>query len=260
MKTSLKAGMLGLLALASLAPAVQAAKFTGGAALTSDYRFRGQSQSDRGAAAQGWVQADLESGVFFNVWGSTIDFNDEANHDSSIEVDLTVGYSREIMEGTSATIKAVYYLYPDADTPADSADYDYFELLASVERDFGQAAVSAEFAWSPNYFFESGNAYSLKGGVSVPLMEKIGIMGALTGSANLGYQWIEDNISSPPGEPGFYGTDDFLYFDFGVSVGWEIFTIDLRWVDTDLETADCFGGLELCDGGVVLSLTADIAG
>lgn len=254
MKTSLKAGMLGVLALASFAPVVQAGEsgFSGGAAVTSDYRFRGQSQSDRGGAAQGWVQYDHASGLFGNIWGSTIDFNDQSTYDSSIEVDLTVGYSREIMENTSATIKAVYYLYPDADTPSTFNDYDYFEMLASVEHSYGKVGVLAELAWSPDYFLESGDAVSLKGGASVELMEKLGIFGALTGSANLGYQWIDDNAT--------FGTDDYLYFDFGVSAGWEIFTIDLRWVDTDLETSDCFGGLEVCDGGVVLTLTADIAG
>jgi uncharacterized protein (TIGR02001 family) len=258
MKTSLKAGVFGVLALASFAPAAQAADeagpFSGGVTLTSDYRFRGQSQSDRGAAIQGWVQYDHASGLFANIWASTIDFNDETAHDSSIEVDLAVGYSREIAENTTAGIKAVYYLYPDADTPANSNDYDYFELLANIEHDFGKAAVSAELAWSPDYFFESGDAVSLKGGVSVPLMDKFIFMDALTASANLGYQWIDDNAT--------FGVDDYLYFDFGVSAGWEIFTVDLRWVDTDLETSDCFAAPnnEFCDGGVVLSLTADIAG
>lgn len=264
MKTSLKAGMFGVIALASFAPAAladdDAGPVTGGVTVTSDYRFRGQSQSDRGAAVQAWGQYDHASGFFANIWASTIDFNDQLAHDSSIEVDLTVGYSREIMENTSAGIKAVYYAYPDADTPAASADYDYFELIVNAEHDFGKAAVSAELAWSPDYFFESGTAVSLKGGVSVPLMEKFIFMDGLSASANLGYQWIEDNVSTPPGAPGFFGTDDYLYFDFGVSAGWEIFTVDLRWVDTDLETADCFGGLETCDGGVVLSLTADISG
>lgn len=256
MKTSLKAGVFGVLALASLAPGAlaedDAGPFSGGVTLTSDYRFRGQSQTDRSAALQVWGQYDHASGLFANIWASNIDFNDQTTYDSSIEVDLTVGYSREIMENTTAGIKAVYYLYPDADTPPASNDYDYFELLASVEHDYGKAAVSAELAWSPDYFLESGDAVSLKGGVSVPLMEKFIFMDALTASANLGYQWIDDNDT--------FGTDDYLYFDFGVSAGWEIFTVDLRWVDTDLETADCFGGLEVCDGGVVLSLTADIAG
>lgn len=256
MKTSLKAGMFGVLALASFAPAAladdDAGPVSGGGTVTSDYRFRGQSQSDRGAAVQAWGQYDHASGFFANIWASTIDFNDQLTYDSSIEVDLTVGYSREIAESTSAGIKAVYYAYPDADTPPTSNDYDYFELILNAEHDFGKAAVSAELAWSPDYFLESGDAVSLKGGVSVPLMEKFIFMDALTASANLGYQWIDDNAT--------FGTDDYLYFDFGVSAGWEIFTVDLRWVDTDLETADCFGGLETCDGGVVLSLTADISG
>ncbi len=255
-----KAGLFGALALASIAPAAQAddegawGPFTAGVSLTSDYRFRGVSQSDRDAAIQGWVQYDHASGLYANIWASTIDFNDELAHDSSVEVDLTVGYNYALSDKTGLGIKAVYYLYPDADTPAGSNDYDYFEAIASVSHDFGMASVSGELAWSPDFFFESGDAVSLKGGVSAPVLEKFAFMDGLTASANLGYQWIDDNAT--------YGTPDYLYYDFGVSAGWEIFTIDLRWVDTDLDKSECFvaPNTDFCDGGITLSLTAALPG
>ncbi|MBP6014205.1 MAG: TorF family putative porin [Alphaproteobacteria bacterium] len=261
-----KAGLFGALALASIAPAAQAddegawGPFTAGVSLTSDYRFRGISNSDRDAAIQGWLQYDHAMGFYANIWASTIDFNDEFAHDSSVEVDLTVGYNYAFSDQTNAGIKLVYYWYPDADTPPTLRDYDYFEAIATVGHDFGVASVSGELAWSPDFFAETGDAVSLKAGVSAPVLEKFAFMDGLTASANVGYQWIDSNISAPPGLPGFYGTPDYLYYDFGVSAGWEIFTIDLRWVDTDLDKGECFGGTDLCDGGVTLSLTAALPG
>lgn len=261
MKKALTAGVFAALTLASV-PAVYAADeegawgpFTAGVALTSDYRFRGQSQSARDAAIQGWVQYDHASGFFANVWASNVDFNDAgvlSTDDTSVEVDLTVGYNHSFSEQLTAGIKAVYYWYPDADYLPASNDYDYFEAIASVGYDFGMASVSGELAWSPDYFAESGDAVSLKGGVSVPLLEKFAFMGALSASGNIGYQWIDDNAT--------FGTQDYLYYDLGVSAEWEIFVFDLRWVGTDLSKTQCFGGTDLCEDGVVLSVTANLPG
>ena len=197
------------------------------------------------------------SGFFANVWASNIDFNDEAalitTEDSSVEIDFTLGYNHEFSENTSAGIKAVYYYYPDADyVTGVTTEYDYFEAIATLSHDFGRAAISGEVAWSPDYFNETGDAVSVKGGVSVPLVKQFAFMGALTASANVGYQWIDDNV--------LFGTPDYLYFDIGATAEWEIFAFDVRWVDTDLEEAECFSGSDLCEGGIVLSVTANLPG
>src|SRR5690606_26706944 len=126
----------------------------------------------------------------------TIDFVDEATYDSSFETDLTVGYNHSFSEQTSAGVRAVYYWYPDADAPAASADYDYFELIVNGEHDFGMASVSGELAWSPEFFAETGDAVALTGGVTVPLMDTFVFFdGGLEASGHVGYQWIDDNAS-----------------------------------------------------------------
>ncbi len=258
MKKALKAGVFAALILASVPAAFAADEegawgpFTAGVTLTSDYRFRGVSQTDRDAALQGWVQYDHASGFFANVWASNIDFNDSATYDSSIEVDLTAGYNHSFSDQLSGGIKAVYYWYADADTPPAAPDYDYFELIANLGYDFGKAAVSAELAWSPDYFAETSDAMSLKGGVTVPLMESFAFMGPLSASGNVGYQWIDNNTA--------YGSPDYLYYDLGLTAEWEIFAFDVRWVGTDLSKAECFAGTDWCEDGVVLSVTANLPG
>lgn len=250
--SKLKLGLLGVLAMSTIAPLAQAEEsawgpFSGGVTLTSDYRFRGYSQSDRDAAAQGWLQYDHTSGFFANVWASTIDFNDEADADSSIEVDLTAGYNFKIGPSTDGTVKVVYYWYADADIPTGDDEYDYWEFIAGVGHDFGNFSVTGELAYSPDYFGETGDAWALTGGASVPVMDSfLFFTGGLEVSAHVGHQWIDES-------------DDYLFYDFGASASWESITVDLRWVDTDLDTAEC-DGTDLCEGGIVLSVSADLPG
>lgn len=264
--TTLMASLLAGFSLIGIAPVAQADEegewgpFTAGVSLTSDYRFRGISSSDRGGAVQGWVQYDHSSGFFGNIWASNIDFNDEPsaavtpNYDSSVEIDLTLGYSHEFTDDLSAGIKGIYYWYVDSDTPPGGADYDYFELIASGEYDFGMASVSGEVAWSPDFFLEQGDAWAFTGGVTVPILSSFAFFdGGLTASAHLGHQSIDEAV-------------DYLFWDIGATATWGIFDVDVRWVDTDLNRVDspCIDGQGAtssnCEGGIVLSLTANLPG
>lgn len=249
----LKMGALGILAMSSMAPAVQAEEaasgpFSAGVAVTSDYRFRGISQSDRNPALQGWIQYDHASGFFGNVWLSTIDFNDSATYDSGVEADLTAGYNFKLGENTGATVKAVYYWYADADTPAGAPDQDYWELIASASHSYGKLGVSAELAYSPDFFAESGDAWALTGGASYPITDSfLFFTGGVEAGAHVGHQWLD-------------GDGDYMYYDIGLSASVNQFSLGVSWVDTDISKANCFGGLDWCEGGVVVTLSADLPG
>ena len=60
-------------------------------AVTSDYRFRGQSQNSRDVTPQGSIDFESENGFFAGVWASAIDFSDTGDVDSEIEIDLYAG-------------------------------------------------------------------------------------------------------------------------------------------------------------------------
>ena len=83
-------------------------------AVTSDYRFRGISQSDNEAAIQGSI--DFAQDWFFaGVWASNLDFSGFGDPDTSVEVDLYAGATAALSDSVSGTIKAVYYAYPDGE-------------------------------------------------------------------------------------------------------------------------------------------------
>jgi hypothetical protein len=42
-----------------------------------------------------------------------------------------------------------------------------------------------------------------------------------------------------------------VFYDVGVSAKIGVATPDVRWVDTDLSEAECFGGTNFFEGGVV---------
>jgi uncharacterized protein (TIGR02001 family) len=208
-------------------------------AVTSDYRFRGISQTDRGAAVQGSIDFASETGLFAGVWASNLDFNDPG--DTSIEVDLYAGYSYAFSDTTSATLKAIYYAYPDQDNALP--DYDYWEFVAGLSHDFGKFALGAELAYSPDFFGEVGDALALTGTLTVPLCDELWFFdGGVSASGHLGEQWFDEPLLI-----------DYLYYDLGLSASAGIFTLDVRWVGTDLDKAECGGGLDWCEDTVVVT-------
>jgi uncharacterized protein (TIGR02001 family) len=245
------AGLAGLVlgvtaSLGATAQADSGSSFTANVGVTSDYRFRGQSQTQTEPAVFGGIDYVGESGIFAGVWASNVDFNDAA--ETYLEVDVYAGYTFPIGTKTTGTVKVAYYAYPLADYPAGAKQNDYLELIAAIGHDFGGVTAGAEFAWSPDFFLESGESAELAGSLSVPLADTFLFFdGGLSASGRVGYQWIDDNAN--------FGTPDYAFFDIGLVAKVDRLTFDLRYVDTDLNTADCFGGTNLCDGGIVGTIT-----
>jgi len=111
-----------------LAPAVlltasataQAVEFSGTATFTNDYRFRGITQTAGDAAVQASLDADFGNGFFAGVWGSNVDFGDDAN----LEIDYYAGYAGSLNDELSYSVTAYYFQYPGY----DAADIDFGEF------------------------------------------------------------------------------------------------------------------------------------
>jgi uncharacterized protein (TIGR02001 family) len=108
-----------------------------GAAVTSNYVFRGITQSDDSPAFQAYMEATY--GMFYaGVWGSTVDFGD----DNKGEFDLSAGIRPEFGK-LSLDIGYVRYLYTadgdccgEAYVKADFAVTDAFTIGGEVFQDF----------------------------------------------------------------------------------------------------------------------------
>jgi len=127
------------LAASTWASSAAAIDVSGEVGLVSDYRFRGVSLS-RGRPA---VQADLliehESGLYADLWGSTLGESDPTNN----EIGLTAGYAVDLNEHFSVDLSAMYYAYPSA--PSDN----YLESTALVTATHGDVSASFGVSYAP---------------------------------------------------------------------------------------------------------------
>ncbi len=84
------------------------------AAVTTDYRYRGISQSRLGPAINGGADyTHNPSGLYAGVWASTIKWIDDAGGDAKLEIDIYGGKRGEIAPGISYDVGGLYYVYPD---------------------------------------------------------------------------------------------------------------------------------------------------
>mgnify|MGYP000559475013 CR=1 FL=1 len=113
----------GLLASAATAQA-EGLEVSGNVALTTDYIWRGVSQTDSSPAIQGGFDIECESGLYAGIWGSNIDFG--SGDDSNMEVDYYFGFSRDINDNLSYDIGYVWYDYPQ------EGGNNFGELYASL--------------------------------------------------------------------------------------------------------------------------------
>ena len=220
----------GLALIGSLAVSTSLlAEVSGNVALTTDYIFRGISQSDEHPAIQGGFDYVHDSGLFVGTWGSTVDFDD--GDQASMELDYYAGYGGEGGD-LGYELSYTYYDYPGA----SSANYDYQEVGTKLSYQW----LSTGLTYSDDYFGESGTYFYPWAEIGVELSQN------LTLGAHAGYNSIDDNDR--------FGTDDYVDWNVSISKTYLELDWDLRYVDTDLSDRECFGGTDLCGARLVLTV------
>lgn len=194
-------------------------------ALTSDYVWRGVSQSDENPALQGGV--DVTSGIFYaGAWASSVDFGD----DTAAEVDLYAGIT-PTAGPVALNFGVLYYGYANAPS---SGDYDFWEFKAAASVPAGPVTLGAGAYYSPEFFGSVGDSLYYEATASVSPIDKLTISGAV------GKQTFGDLSGAD------YGT-------WNIGVGYQItdaVSADLRYSDTDLNCSS------ICDERVALTLKA----
>lgn len=208
-----KLASCALLLSLTAAPAAMAEDLAGGTlsgtvAATTDYLFRGVSQTGNDPAVQAGLTWTHASGVFVSAWGSNVDFGDG---ESNLETDLTLGWSGS-RDNISYGASLIYYAYPG--TPG-RLDYDYWEAQAGAAIDLDIVKPSLAVFYSPDFFGTEKKALYITGGLSVPLTTGLKLY------ANAGYQ---DYRSA---------TKDVTDWNGGIVWTLSGFDLDLRYSDTD---------------------------
>lgn len=208
---------------------------TVGAAVVSDYYFRGISQTDNGPAIQGSAELNYAINdnytIYRGVWASSVDFN----NGTDAEVDLLAGV-RATYDKLGLDLGVIRYLYVDKPSNADM-NYTEYKLVGTY--DFGYVVPTAGVYYSPEFFSNSGDAYYVTAGVAVPIpvteFEPKFV-------ANVGKQYIDDNAAAD--------LKDYVDWNVGVFASYWGFTAGVQYVDNNLSDTDC----DVCRAGVVFSL------
>lgn len=118
-----------LLVLTASAMAEDKSPVSANVALTTNYVWRGYSQSAENAAIQGGFDYAHASGFYLGTWGSNVNFGNDAvtsadGDGASMELDLYGGYKFKAGP-IDMDVGVIHYMYPGANS---SLDYDFTEL------------------------------------------------------------------------------------------------------------------------------------
>ena len=106
-----------ILMLLLLIPTVNVfAEVSGGIGYSSDYFFRGISQTSGNPSTSAWVDWN-DKGIYVGAWAGEVDFNDNA----SLESNLYLGYGYELTDKLSYDLGIIQYRY--------NHDYDNLEEI-----------------------------------------------------------------------------------------------------------------------------------
>ncbi|MFC3551901.1 TorF family putative porin [Lysobacter cavernae] len=233
-----------VLAVACLGMAPAHAGVSGSLALTSDYLFRGVSQTNQEPALQGGVEFAADNGFYLGAWGSNINWLSDlstplAPISSSLELDGYGGYRGKFNDVVGFDVGAIYYWYP-GDFPSGFNSADTAELYVGISASVFTAKYSYALTDLFGYADSDGSGY-LEANANWEFKP------SWTLNAHVGKQWIENN-------------EDFAYIDWklGVTKGFDSgFSIALAYSDTDAEQALYTNphGNHIADDTVVLTLS-----
>lgn len=240
----LRAGLLGGTAIAAMtaaasaadlsmkdAPVVEAARklaISVNFSATSDYVFRGISQSAERPVVQGGV--DVTYGMFYvGAWASGIDFNgkhDQVYQNDRVEMDIYAGIKPEWRKITF-DLGIIGYTYNGTKaTAAPGASVDYLELKAGASTTvLKDVAVGATVYYSPEGSGEIGEVWTVEGSVSKPL-GKLSILD-LAASGTVGHSAFESSAMT-----------DYTYWNLGLTATAGKLSFDVRYWDTDLKKGE----------------------
>lgn len=224
--------------------------FSANIGLTTEYVFRGISQTAENPAVQGGF--DATCGMFYaGVWASNLDFGGDAlwggtgtEDVANIEMDWYLGV-KPVTGKITWDLGVIYYTYPGSIDPAGlELNYLEFKVGGSAEI-WKDGTLGLTAFYSPDYTLETGPVWTFEAAFA-QVLPKLGMV-TPTFSALVGYQVGDDlGYSLRVGNL----DDSYVYWNAGVAFGFlEKWSLDLRYWDSNL--SDNAGGKAFCTGPIL---------
>jgi uncharacterized protein (TIGR02001 family) len=219
------------------------AQVTGNMSLTSDYRFRGISQTQNAPAVQGGIDYAHSSGFYVGNWNSSVSSQVYTNG-AGIESDLYAGWKKDIYKGLTLDIGSYNYLYPRATTTANTgSNFDTYEGFVGL----GYGPVSAKYSRTlGNGYFGTANARGTgyyEANIAYPVTEKISLL------AHAGHTNVANSSNL-----------DYSDYNFGVGYDLQGWAIAAKYYTngdktSTFNTANTVNGQKLYKNAAVFSVT-----
>lgn len=194
-------------------------------ALSTDYVFRGFSQTNEDPAISGGFDYAFDNGFSLGTWASNVNFGEGSN--TSTELDVYAGYGFNVTEDVTIDLSYIYFIYP-----GETDGFNYSEFVASVS----YSDVTLGVVYSPDYFGSDDSAIVLNADYSIGLGENLGL------DLHVGYTDVDSND--------FFAAGESSYLDFSAGLTTTAAGLDFAatYYATDLDD------IEAADGRVVLSV------
>lgn len=201
-------------------------------ALSSDYVWRGYSQTDEDWAISGSFDYAHASGFYAGTWASNVDFGD----DTSAELDIYAGFGGETDGGLGWDFGVLRYIYP-------GENYDWNEAYASLSYSLFSVGVAHSSdvydSGDTGTYYTVGFDYDLSAGIAL--------------SAGVGYYNYDDDVL----DAGNVLDDSAVDYRIGLSTEMAGFGFDLTYYDTNSDGEDLYGK-DLAEGRVVFTISASM--
>ena len=229
------------------APADESRKFTYSFSITgtSDYVFRGVSQTDNDPTIQGAI--NIGYGIFYaGVWGSGLDWDTDPK--AEIELDYYAGIKPTWGKATF-DFGVIYYNFPGSTDSVLFGSVDNVELKAAVSGEvFKSLTATGTVYYAPGYNDFEFKVYEGTLAYALPTVHVF----TPTISGTYGYQDAD----------GPRTVIDYSYWNAGVTLAVEKLAFDFRYWGNDLSDADCGVGFFIasstCDERFVFSATVTL--
>jgi len=208
------------------------AEVSGNLSISSDYRFRGISQTMENPAFQGGIDFNHKSGVYIGNWNSNISAVQYPGT-SGLESDVYVGFSKNL-GNINFDIGAIRYNYAGANT------FNTTEGYVGI----GSGPVSLKVSQSTTNYFGTADS---KGSRYYDLNLEVPV-GRMTFSAHAGYTDVANQTANDYKDYSVGASTEIA----GLTVGAKYFVNDLK---NDFKLANTINGKQLYANGFVVSVS-----
>jgi hypothetical protein len=246
-----------------------------GSALMTDYVFRGVTQSAHNPSVAAYFEPryNLNSDwqLYAGVAGESIKFANAA----AAEIDFYGGvrptfgplaldfgiweyyypggacYGNGPLQAPPGTGTSACLAPPWPSGNVAKRDASFYEVYAKATYTMGDWAFGPTFYYSPNFLNTGADGEYLSGIVKYTAPSSMALFSGAVGwyvSGEFGHQWFGTSdafygVTTATGAIGPFSTGipepDYSTWNVGIGFTWKVFTLDLRYTDTDLSKEEC---------------------